>query len=260
MYETVSAALQPLRQRLIDHRVFHAIGSLEDVRVFMESHVFAVWDFMSLLKALQRHLTCVNVPWLPTGEATSCRLINEIVLGEESDEFDKSEYGSHFEFYRQAMVQCGASTVPIDRFVDLLRQDQNIEQALTRAEVPAAARDFVRATWAVLATESPHRIAAAFTFGREDLIPGMFRSLIADLGGRWPEQLSIFRHYLERHVHLDEEQHSPMAVRMLQSLCQDDAGKWREVEETAKFSLRARLALWDGVNRFLTRVRGLVAV
>src|SRR5262245_536435 len=260
MYKTVSAALQPLRDRLINHRVFHAVGTLEALRVFMEHHVFAVWDFMSLLKALQRQLTCVNVPWLPTGDATSRRLINEIVLEEESDEFDEGGYRSHFEVYRQAMVQCGACTVPIYRFVELLRRGQSIKQALSRADVPSAAGDFVRATWAVLETGSPHRIAAAFTFGREDLIPGMFRSLIADLGGRWPQKLSIFHQYLERHVHLDEEHHSPMAVRMLQSLCQDDARRWRDVEETARFSLEARLALWDGVDRHLTSVTDLVAV
>lgn len=259
MFKTVSAGLQPLRQRLINHEVFHAMGSLEDLRVFMEHHVFAVWDFMSLLKALQRCLTCVDVPWLPMGDVTSRRLINEIVLGEESDEFDGSGYGSHFEFYRQAMIQCGASTVPIDRFLELLRRGQGVEQALTRTDVPSAARDFVTATWEILDTGSPHVIASAFTFGREDLIPGMFRSLIADLEGRWPEQLTIFHHYLERHVHLDEEQHSPMAVRMLQSLCQGDAGKWREVEETAKFALSARLALWDGVNQELATFRDLVA-
>jgi Protein of unknown function (DUF3050) len=254
-FEDVSAALQPTRQRLINHPVFHAIGSLEDLQVFMEHHVFAVWDFMALLKALQQRLTCVAFPWLPTEEVSSRRLINEIVLEEESDEFEQGVYGSHFEFYHQAMHQCGANTAPIDRFIELLRRGHSVQEALTKAAAPAAAVQFVRATWAVLESESPYRIAAAFTFGREDLIPDMFRSIIANLEGRWPHRLSIFRRYLERHVHLDEEHHSPMAIRMLRSLCQDDVGRWKEVEATAKFALSARLALWNGVNRLLNRVR-----
>src|SRR5262249_31903314 len=171
------------------------------------------------------------------------------------DAFDTGGCGSHFEFYRQAMAQCGASTVPIDRFVVLLRQGRTVRETLSRSEAPLAARVFVCSTWDVLETGSPHRIAAAFTLGREDLIPAMFRSLIADLGERWPCQLSVFRRYLERHVHLDEEHHSPMAVRMLQSLCPDDNTKWREVEETAKTALLARRALWDGVNRELKSAR-----
>jgi Protein of unknown function (DUF3050) len=259
-FEDVSAALQPLRQRLIDHPAFRAIGTLEDLQVFMEHHVFAVWDFMALLKALQQRLTCTAVPWLPTEDVSSRRLINEIVLGEESDEFEQGVYGSHFEFYHQAMRQCGADTAPIDRFIELLRRGQTIQEALTRTAAPAAAVQFVKATWAVLDSESPYRIAAAFTFGREDLIPDMFRSIIANLEGRWPHRLSIFRHYLERHVHLDEEQHSPMAIRMLRSLCQEDVGRWKEVEATARFALSARLALWNGVNRRLNRVQSADAL
>jgi hypothetical protein len=259
-FDDVSAALQPLRQRLINHSVFQAIGTLEDLQVFMEHHVFAVWDFMALLKALQQRLTCVAFPWLPTEEVRSRRLINEIVLEEESDEFEPGVYGSHFEFYHQAMHQCGANTESIDRFIALLRRGQSVHEALTEAGVPVSVIQFVKATWSVLESESPYRMAAAFTFGREDLIPDMFRSIIANLEGRWPHRLSIFRRYLERHVHLDEEHHSPMAIRMLRSLCQDDVTRWKEVEETAKFALSARLALWNGVHRQLNRVQNADAL
>ena len=81
------------------------------------AHVFAVWDFMSLLKALQRRLCCVNVPWTLSANPAACRLVNQIVLGEESDEDDKGNASSHFEIYRRAMRQCGADTAPIDSFI-----------------------------------------------------------------------------------------------------------------------------------------------
>ena len=84
--DSVYESLRPLRQQVVEHPVYRHIETLADVRLLMEHHVFAVWDFMSLLKALQRHLTCVTVPWVPQGDRHSRRLINEIVLAEESDE------------------------------------------------------------------------------------------------------------------------------------------------------------------------------
>ncbi len=83
--DKIKANIEPLRQQIIHHKVYSAIRTIEDLNVFMEHHVFAVWDFMSLLKSLQNKLTCTSVPWFPRGDADSRFLINEIVVGEESD-------------------------------------------------------------------------------------------------------------------------------------------------------------------------------
>jgi FMN phosphatase YigB (HAD superfamily) len=247
--------LRPLREQLVKHQIYHQMETADDLRVFMEHHVFAVWDFMSLLKALQRRLTSVTIPWVPQGDPNARRLINEIVLDEESDDNGEGGYTSHFELYRAAMAQSGANASAIDDFLDRLGRGDPFYEALEQAPVPEAARTFVRATWDILGSKSTHSIAAAFTFGREDLIPDMFRALVLDLDERFPNQLGLLRYYLERHIQLDEEHHTPLARRMVAALCETDQKKWREAEEAAQAALHARIALWDGVVEQITQSR-----
>jgi pyrroloquinoline quinone (PQQ) biosynthesis protein C len=94
-----------------------------------------------------------------------------------------------------------------------------------------------------------HEIGAAFTFGREDLIPDMFRAIVNDLDKNFPNKLDAFRYYLDRHIELDEETHTPMAMEMMEELCGEDDQKWQEVKLIAIDSLRARIALWDGIEQ-----------
>jgi len=243
----LQATLRPLRDRLLNHEVYRQLQTLKHVRLFMEHHVFAVWDFMSLLKSLQRHLTGVILPWLPTENRLSRRLINEIVLEEESDEDMEGGYTSHFELSRAAMQQCAADTSKIDQFLNRLRERQPVPTALETANVPKAARTFVQTTWGIVESGSVHQIAAAFTLGREELIPDMFRSFLVDLQKQFPNQLTLLCYYLNRHVQLDEEHHTPMALRMLTELCTEDDSKWQEAEQTVNLALNARIDLWDGV-------------
>ena len=53
MIERIEKELYPLRKRLQNHKVYSSVHNLLDIRLFMEQHIFAVWDFMSLLKQLQ---------------------------------------------------------------------------------------------------------------------------------------------------------------------------------------------------------------
>ena len=238
-----------LRDRILNHRIYASLKTLAHVRVFMENHVFAVWDFMCLLKALQRELTSVTLPWLPGGNRLSRRLINEIVLEEESDEALDGGYSSHFELYHAAMESCGASTSKIEKFLAGLRSGQSVSHSLRAAHAPAAAIAFVETTWEIVESGDVHRIAAAFALGREELIPDMFRAVLCDMQKAFPDELRPFCYYLERHVQLDEERHAPMALRMLDDICKDDETKWREVEETVGVTLQARIDLWDDVLR-----------
>ncbi|KPM55095.1 heme oxygenase [Frankia sp. CcI49] len=237
----LTAETAPVRDTVLAHPVYARLVSPDDVTAFMTSHVFAVWDFMSLLKSLQRTLTCVDVPWTPTVHRACRRLINEIVLVEESDEYGGS-YISHFELYLEAMEQAGADTGPIRRFLDELAAGTPVPAAITRAAVPAPAAAFVRATWDLLATAAPHALAAAFAFGREDLIPEMFTQVLAG-----NVEMATFRDYLARHVAVDGEQHTPMAMEMLVALAGDDPRRWRECADVVRGCLQARAALWDGI-------------
>jgi hypothetical protein len=236
--------ISDVRTRVVSHPVYAALDNHRAIRTFQEHHVFAVWDFMSLLKSLQRQLTCVEVPWVPTGPAGSRRLINDIVLVEESDELGGG-FISHFELYLDGMTQAGADTSVITDFLDRLRGRQPVLQAVEAAAVPPPAAEFVKVTWDFVETAPVHVRAAAFAFGREDLIPEMFKQVV-DVNERLGS-LGVFVDYLARHIQVDDEEHTPMAMQMLADLCGDDDAKWAECAGAVNRALAARLRLWDGI-------------
>lgn len=238
--------LSGFREELVQHPVYKGLHCMDAVRTFMKYHVFAVWDFMSLLKALQRAVTCVEVPWVPRGEPDVRRFVNEIVLAEESDEDGRGGYLSHFELYCQAMEECGADTRPVETFLEALREGGDTRSALRRAAVPEPVRQFVEHTLTIASCGQTHRIAASFFFGREDVIPDMFRALVEDLRAEFP-QLRQLIYYLDRHIEVDGDDHGPRAYSLLTALCHDDPVLLEEAAETARASMRARYALWDGV-------------
>ena len=239
------AAIAPEREAVLGHRLYAQLSEPVAIRTFMESHVFAVWDFMSLLKSLQRNLTCVQLPWVPTGPTGSRRLINDIVLVEESDEL-QGGFISHFELYVNGMAESGADVSVINGFIELLRGGRPVADALTAVAVPAPSAEFVATTWRFIENAPVHSQAAAFAFGREDLIPDMFQQVIAvkEQSGR----LDTFVDYLARHIEVDGEQHTPMAMQMLADLCGDDDVKWQECADTVNAALEARYQLWSGIH------------
>jgi len=246
--EYLQQELEPARALLLRNGVYERLQTLPDLRRFMEHHVFAVWDFMSLLKALQRELTCTAVPWVPTANAPARRLVNEIVLEEESDLDPEGRPTSHFELYVRAMEECGADTGPIRRLLASIDAGRLVGHALDAAHVPESVRQFVETTFDIIRTGQPHGVAAAFTFGREDLIPAMFRRVVGELRDRFPGQLDTFIYYLDRHIQLDEEVHTPLAHQMVRELCTDDPVRWHNCQQVALRCLEARMALWDGVK------------
>ena len=243
--ERLTARITPARDRVVSHPLYSALDSHAAITTFMSHHVFAVWDFMSLLKSLQRQLTCVELPWVPSGPTGSRRLINDIVLVEESDEL-AGGFISHFELYLAGMTQSNADRTRIDAFIELLRGGTGVPEALVAAGVPAPSAEFVTTTWTFIQEAPVHSQAAAFAFGREDLIPDMFEQVIKVNAGQ-SGRLDTFVDYLARHIEVDGEQHTPMAMRMLADLCRDDEAKWQDCAQTVNAALDARVRLWDGI-------------
>ncbi len=252
--QQLESAISATRQKLVNHPVYANIKDLDGLRNFMENHVYAVWDFMSLLKALQINLTCVTLPWIPVGNAATRYLINEIVAGEESDVDETGVRTSHFELYIKAMDQAEANTEPILGLIKALQTGSTIKYALEDMEIPAAARQFMDFTFETIATGKPHLMAAVFTFGREDLIPDMFISLIKELKVQFPDKVDIFQYYIERHIEVDGGHHAALAHQMTIELCGDDESKWQEATEAVKQALEVRIALWDAIHQQITAV------
>jgi hypothetical protein len=245
--EQLQANIEPLRQEIINHKVYTQINDIEDLQIFMQHHIYAVWDFMSLLKALQNNLTCTQVPWTPKGSAETRYLINEIVVGEECDVDLDGNRRSHFELYLDAMEQCGADTKRINAFIEKIQSNITVKESLSLTTDDKGINQFVNGTFDVIQSEKDYLQAAVFTFGREDLIPSMFISIVNDIYQRIPSSVSVFKYYLERHIEVDGDHHSHLALEMTSSLCGDDVSKWNEVEQAVTASLKQRIKLWDSV-------------
>ncbi|MBA4258904.1 MAG: heme oxygenase [Chitinophaga sp.] len=249
--EQLKLDLNSTRAQLLGHPIYASINDLSGLMHFTQYHVFAVWDFMSLLKSLQINLTCVQLPWMPKGIANTRYLINEIVAGEESDIDEAGNRISHFELYLKAMQQMGASTHLLDILFAQIQSGKSIQQAIADANIPTEVKTFLQFTFDIVENHPIHVQAAVFTFGREDLIPDMFIKILDKIYTDHPEKVSIFKYYIERHIEVDGGHHSQLAIEMVESLCGDDETKWAEATAASIQSLQVRSCLWDGiVNAF----------
>jgi hypothetical protein len=245
------AFIESLRVKLEAHPIYAAVQTLDDLRVFMQHHVYSVWDFMSLIKYLQHEIAPARWPWTPSGDASVQRFINELVLEEETDIALPGQEGftSHYMLYLAAMREVGADADTPARFVQQVAE-QGIDAALASGLAPAPSAAFTRTTFGFLASGKPHTVAAALALGREHVIPSMFRAFLSRMAVT-DAQAPSFHYYLNRHVHLDEDFHAPLSLRLLAALCGEDVDKWREAETAAEAAVDARLQFWDGVLKAL---------
>lgn len=245
----VNQNLSNQKSQLLHHSLYEKVKTIDDLHCFLENHIYAVWDFMSLLKALQNKLTCTTTPWLPVGNPEIRYLINEIVVAEETDLTLDGTRQSHFEMYLDAMTQSGADTSQITAFLENVKTTQNIFVSIKQSDLHPNVKAFLDFTFRVIEMGKPHEIAAAFTFGREDLIPNMFTEILRNFQSNFPEtNLSKLIYYFERHIELDADEHGPMAMQMITELCGTDEIKWNEVEAISIQALEKRIGLWNAIE------------
>ncbi|MEO8517323.1 MAG: DUF3050 domain-containing protein [Flavobacterium sp.] len=250
--EAIHKSILPQKNILLNHPLYTQIQNLNDLHCFLETHVYAVWDFMSLLKALQSKLTCTTTPWFATKNPEIRYLINEIVLAEETDISLDGKRQSHFEMYLDAMQSCGANTSEVNAFLEDITLTKNIFISIKTSHLHPDVKAFLDFTFRVIEEGKAHKIAAAFTFGREDLIPKMFTEIIHNFKTNFPEtDLSKLIYYFERHIELDADEHGPMAMQMISELCEDDEHKWKEVEEVSILALEKRIGLWNAIEEYI---------
>lgn len=242
--------IRSLQQQLEQHPLLNdgIINNLTGIHIFMEHHVFAVWDFMSLIKSLQHYVCPSTTLWVPRPKirSGSARLINEIVLAEETDlDVDGVCSISHHDLYCQAMLEIGADANLIEEWVEAVTH-MGFQWAAENATAPPAAVDFMRQTFGFIDSQEPHIIAGAFCFGRETVIPKMF-SRLAQQFDFTKQQCPKFHYYLQRHIELDGDKHGPQSLALVEDLCDHDPVHIHEAEQAACRALRARIKLWDDV-------------
>lgn len=252
-FEKLNNKLQEMRQ----HNVFSSIRTINELHTFMEWHVFAVWDFMSLTKRLQQDFTCVSLPWLPPKNHEAACLINQIVLGEETDHLPNGKTLSHFEMYLIAMEEIGASTNQIKKFIECLQSGITIPDALEQAKVPAAIQKFVQSTMTVVFNGNVAQVLGSFFYGREDSIPEMFSYLLKS----WnidTSQAETFVYYLKRHIELDSDEHGPAVQKIMKSILGEDLVGWNDLLDTAVQAVDDRIALWNELEKEISPIAAVV--
>lgn len=248
----IEAQLEPLQQEIANHPLIGCLTTLPAVQGFMEHHVFAVWDFVCLLKTLYARIGCVTVPWLPPQNAQSVHFLLRILIDEESDQLpNRTEPLCHFDLYREAMTESGANTQPIQQFLSHLQHGHSLEQALQNPQIPKPAQAFVCSTWAFFEQPTP-ALAAAFVFGREAMVPQLFVPLLQHIRNHQIPRCNTFSDYLTRHIAIDSQDHYPQALQMLSVLCGSSDQRWESVQQAAKQALTHRLEFLNGIQKALT--------
>jgi hypothetical protein len=218
--------------------------------------MFSPSGISSLLKRLQQDLTCTKVPWFPADNARAARLINDIVIGEETDVDPDGSYVSHLDLYLRAMADVGASTRQFEAFRSLARVGTSVEGGLVRTGVPPHVRSFVAHTMTLAQSGSTEEVIAAFFYGREDIIPEMFSRLQKTLPGmKHKARLRHFIYYIERHIELDGDSHGPMGRELLDKLVADAPQRNERALRAACNSIQARIELWNGTLSTLRAAR-----
>ena len=237
--------LDELKHKITAHPLFANKLEPKHMCKFMESHIFAVWGFMSILKSLQKIITPNNLPWIPNKNTKNglVNFVNEIVLCEESDYIEGIGYISHFEIYLLAMKNMGARTDQLDKLTLRIADKGYNEKYLDDVDASDEVKSFLKHDLEVSMTGTLPEVVGAFTLGREKVIPNMFGYILPAI-----KETSTSKHlitYLERHIDIDGDRHGPLSMKLLDTSCSKK--QLSIAYATAVKSLELRLLVWDRV-------------
>ena len=237
--------LKELRDKITTHPLFESKLEPKQICKFMESHIFAVWGFMSILKSLQKKITSNNLPWLPNENTKNglTNFVNEIILCEESDYIDGIGFISHFEIYLLAMKSMGARSDQLDMLVSKITDNGYDEKFIDDINVSIEVKNFLKNDLQVSMRGTLPEIVGAFTLGREKVIPNMFRYILPAIKESPTSKYLIT--YLERHIEIDGDRHGPLSMKLLDVSCSKE--QLNIAYTTAMKSLELRLLVWDRI-------------
>jgi len=239
-------AIDELKQSLTSHKLFSNELNLSQMSKFMESHIFSVWGFMSLLKSLQSGITVTGAPWIPNENSRNglTNFINEIVLCEESDDIGNIGYMSHFEFYLLAMNKMKASTSQINLLIERLKSEKYNEKLIDELDIYSEVKDFVKFDLDIALSGNLSKIVGGFALGREKVIPNIFSYIIPCIDHN--DSTKKLLTYLKRHVDVDGDRHGPLSIKLLDTICQSDES-YLMAYNSGITSLKLRLKVWDRI-------------
>ena len=238
--------LTSLKMRINKHPLFKNNLDINEIKLFMEAHVFAVWGFMSLLKKIQKKITPQNIPWIPNSNTRNglANFVNEIILGEESDYINGIGYISHFEIYILAMKNINANPNELMKFIKLMKNNNNIVSNLKKINIYKEVKDFLKHDLRIASSGSLAQLVGVFTLGREKVIPNMFKYILQSLSD--DKKIKYLKAYLERHIVVDGERHGPLSLSLLNNVC-DNPKLMCIAYSSAITSLELRLKVWDRI-------------
>ena len=238
--------LNDLKRKITAHPLFANKLEPKHICKFMESHIFAVWGFMSILKSLQKMITPNNLPWMPNKNTKNglVNFVNEIILCEESDYIEGIGFISHFEIYLLAMKNMDAKTDQLDKLISIISSKGYDEKYLDNIDATDEVKSFLKHDLEVSMKGTLPEIVGAFTLGREKVIPNMFGYILPAIKETSTSKYLVT--YLERHIDIDGDRHGPLSMKLLNTSCGEK--ELSLAYATAIKSLELRLLVWDRVH------------
>lgn len=243
----VERELKGLRRKLAKHRLYKSLHKVEDIQEFAEHHVFAVWGSMSLLKVLQQQLTNTKIPWSPVPNPVLARLINEMVLTEESGINEQGLAQSHFEMYVDAMQEIGADTSQIHQFVQLIYAGATVDYAMNQIKIDRKISHFIVYIFNIIKTGKTHLIAASLILSRTDIPSKIFLEILTDT----EQDAHKWKYCLTHHAEFNPGQYGTSSLELIAELCGKNKKDWQEVIEVAKHALNQKIILWNRITEMI---------